>query len=102
MRRFRATLLLQSVILAACMALLTGVLTLGVSIGWTIGVVVLFPVAWIVVIELMPILIEHSAVRRAEESGGRFSSLWFVDMGSERSHDHARLREDTKNNPTLW
>ena len=103
MRRVRATFLLRCVILASCVALLVGVLALGMGTRWAAGALVFAAVLWFVGIEgsLLPLAIEHVAVRRAARSRKRGSSIWFVDLDQESARQMQSFHDDTRDNPTI-
>lgn len=103
MRRFRATFLLRCVILVACVLPVVGVLYLGMGTTWAVASVTFAVVLWVVGIEtdLLPWAIERVVVRRAEWSGARVSSIWFVDLDQQRANERATFHDDTRDNPTL-
>jgi hypothetical protein len=103
MPKVRATFLLQCVILAGCVALVFGVLAIGLGAGWTAATLVLATAIWLVGIEgqLLPAAIEYMVVRRAERGGKPKSSIWFVDLDQERSRKMDSFHDDSRNNPTL-
>lgn len=103
MRRVRATFLLRCVLLAACIAAFAAVLFLAQSPGWTLSMLVLAAVLWLVGIEggLLPLALEQLAVRRASRSGTPVSSIWFVDLDAQGPRDMQAFHDDTNDNPTL-
>lgn len=103
MRRVRATFLLRCVILAVSVGLVIGIFMLGLSTGWTLSSLVFLVVFWLVGIDLnlLPLAIEHFAVRRAARSGREVSSLWFVDVEAGRKRNFARFHKETEDNPTI-
>jgi hypothetical protein len=103
MPRLRPTFLLRCVVLAGCVALVLGVLAIGLGTGWTAATLVLTAAIWLVGIEgeLLPMAIEHIVIRRARRSGKSTSSIWFVDLDQERSRQMDGFHDDSRNNPTL-
>jgi hypothetical protein len=70
MRRVRASFLLRCVILAASVAIFAGMVLIGNSIGWTLGLLAFLVLFWLVCIEgaLLPIFIERLLMRHARTS----------------------------------
>ena len=103
MRRVRATFLLRCVVLAACVGLFASVLLIGLSAGWTMVTFPLAAILWFVGIErgLLPVALEHMAVRRAARSGKQVSSIWFVDLDEQSRQDMQSFHDDTGDNPTI-
>jgi hypothetical protein len=103
-RRLRATFLLRTVILVFCVGIFVAGFFLLASTPLTLAAVVFLVVFWFVGIELgiLPMLIEHYATKAAGEDAHRGPSLWFVDLAAKERERVERLREGTKENPSLW
>ena len=102
MRRIRPTFLLRCAVLAGSVGIFFLVLKLSTSgtfTGTTILVLIAF---WFLGIEggLLPFLLEHILVRKAERSGGA-DSLWFVDVNRERKREFDAHADATSDNPTI-
>ena len=104
-RRLRATFLLKSVVLVACLA----VIAIGIAIGtwWAIVGALVFAGLIYVTQELgldgllFPNVAEWLVVRRAERSGKPVSSIWFVDRDREEVEMALEVLDDSGDNPTI-
>lgn len=63
----------------------------------------LLVVLWFLGIEadLLPMLIEHLVTRRASQARGPIHSAWFVDAEAKHRLEMEKLREATRDNPSL-
>jgi hypothetical protein len=103
MRRVRATFLLRCVLLAASVGVFAAVVFATQSIGWTVATTAVVVAVWVVGIEcdLLPIALEHFAVRRASRTGRPVSLLWFVDLDEKGRLARQAFHDETRDNPTI-
>jgi hypothetical protein len=110
-KRVRATFLLKLVVLAASVGVFVFAFLLATSRPIQLGTIVFLSAFWLIGIEgeLLPRLIERLAIRRAARTVGPVDSVWFIDVEAEerrKKEAHARemerMREATRDNPTLW
>lgn len=102
-RRVRATFLLRLVILGASVGLLLLVFVIATSAPVRLGALALVVALWFLGIEtdLLPMLIEHVVTGRASQARGPIHSAWFVDVEAEHQLKMDKLREATRDNPSL-
>jgi len=102
MKKVRPTFLLRCVVLAASVGTFLLVLKLSTSGTFTGATILALIAFWFLGIEggLLPLLLEHILVKRAEGSP-RVNSLWFVDVDRERKRELDRHSDATSSNPTL-
>jgi len=104
-RRLRATFLLQSVILVACLA----VVAIGFAIGTWWAIVGALVIAGLIYVTqelglgglLFPNIAEWLVVRRAERRGKPVSSIWFVDRDREEVEMGLEVLDASGDNPTI-
>ncbi|MGE0145138.1 MAG: hypothetical protein AB7T19_17775 [Planctomycetota bacterium] len=103
MRRLRATFLLRCVLLIAAVGVFAAVLLVGQSTGWALLILPFTVIVWFVGVEggLIPLVLEHLAVRRAARTGRPVSSIWFVDQDEQEARNRQKFYDQTRDNPTV-
>jgi hypothetical protein len=102
-KRYRATFLLQLLILVASVGSVMGLAVIFVD-GVPLMVALLVFVGVLVALELevLPTLIEWWVLRWASRHAGPVSSRWFVDLDAEEALARAERRRGIEQNPSLW
>jgi hypothetical protein len=100
-RRYRATLLLQLLILVASVSAFLALLAVVEGPPLFVALVVL--IAWCVAVELevLPTLVEWWVLRWASKHSSG-PSLLLADAEGEEKRDRGERRRDVEGNPSLW
>jgi hypothetical protein len=110
-KRLRATFLLKLVVLGASVGVFALALMIATSGPVRVGTIAFLALFWLIGVEggLLARAIEQVATRRAARKPGPLNSTWFIDVDVEerrRRDEHhremERLREPTRDNPSLW
>jgi hypothetical protein len=101
-RRYRASFLLQLVIVLAAVAAFLALLSLVEGQSLTVAIVVLVVGVVALELEILPFLLEWWLLRWARRHAPSPSSHWFVDVEAESKRDRESRRGDVDQNPSLW
>lgn len=101
-RRYRATFLLQLVMILAAVAAFLVMLSLVEGQSLTVALVVLVAAVVVLELEVLPFLLEWWLLRWARRHAPPVSSRWFVDVEAEERRDRESRRSEIEQNPSLW